>query len=81
MKWTVYRPGGHLSVEGKVKDGEKKVARAGYLGDGNSGGMFSRREGMARWLVAQAEAVEAGVEEEGGLGLVWVGKIIVLSDV
>jgi hypothetical protein len=83
VRWTVYRVG-TLSDEAKLKgegEGEKKVARAGYFGDGKSG-LYVRREGIARWLIGQAEAVAAGTEEaqEGNLGLKWVGKVPVLSD-
>lgn len=60
---------------------ENKVARAGYIGDGKSG-LYVQREGIARWLIGQAEAVIAGTEEaqDGNLGLKWVGKVPMLSD-
>jgi len=83
MRWTVYRVG-QLTDEVKVKgegEGAKKVARAGYIGDGKWG-LFVCREAIARWLIGQAEAVAAGIEEaqEGNLGLKWVGKVPALSD-
>jgi len=82
VKWTVYRPGGHLSEEAKGKDSERKTATAGFLGyGGKEGGLFARREVMARWLIAQAKAVEDGVVEGGNFGLKWAGKIVALFDV
>jgi len=84
VRWTVYRVG-NLSDEVKVKgegEGEKKVTRAGYIGDAKTG-LYVCREGIARWLIGQAKAVAAGTEEaqEGNLGLKWVAKVPLLSDV
>lgn len=83
IPWTVYRVG-HLSNELKVREdvkGEENVARAGYIGDGKSS-LYVCREGVARWLIKQAEAVAAGIAEDqkGNLGRKWVGKVPILYD-
>ena len=69
-----------MKVKEEVK-GQWKVVRAGYIGDGQSG-LYVQREGIARWLLNQAEAVDAGLVEaqEGNLGLKWIGKVPILSD-